>query len=70
MFTLRNMKQTKYTHVFFLWETGLWETQSNWPLDPRNQSSKVNFFNKLEKTFVCTPGVGGSPYTHTFVSIH
>ena len=27
---------------------------SNWPLKPRNQSSKLNFFKKLEKIFVCT----------------
>ena len=36
-------------YTFFYKKPGYKKLYSNWPLKPKNQSRKLNFFKKLEK---------------------
>ena len=46
--------QFYWLHAFFYKKPVYKKLWSNWSLDLRNQSSKLNCFEKLEKTFVIT----------------
>ena len=53
---------------FFLKKPVYKSPWSNWPLNPRSQSSKLNFFKKLEKNFrVQSRGESSFSFTNSFL---